>query len=234
MKLFTMFLLPFVNAINFKKILTTSLLGTGLAFNPVQLTSAKLIDIPSIHNQGEFMKTSIVTERNNIYLYGSITPETCEQLKNQLNNMDYNGRLYKISYNSDPPPINLHIQSGGGSLLNAFYIVDLIEALDTPVNTYVDGYSASAASLIGVVGNKRYMTKNSMIMIHQLSSEKEGKYQELDDDHQNMQQFMNKIKAIYLRKTTIPYIQLSEILNHDLWLDAPTCKKLGLIDEIIE
>ena len=78
------------------------------------------------------------------------------------------------------------------------------------------------------------MTKNSMIMIHQLSSGKEGKYQELDDDQQNMQQFMNKIKAIYLRKTTIPYIQLSEILNHDLWLDAPTCKKLGLIDDIIE
>ena len=24
---------------------------------------------------------------------------------------------------------------------------------------------------------------------------------------------MNKIKAVYLRKTTIPYIQLSEILN---------------------
>ena len=230
-----MFLLPFVNAINFKKILTTSLLGTGLAFSPVQITNAHPpIDIPVIHNQGEFMKTSVVTERNNIYLYGAITPETCELLKNQLNNMDYNGRLYKISYNSDPPPINLHIQSGGGSLLNAFYIVDLIEALDTPVNTYVDGYSASAASLIGVVGNKRYMTKNSMIMIHQLSSEKEGKYQELDDDHQNMQQFMNKIKAIYLRKTTIPYIQLSEILNHDLWLDAITCKKYGLIDEIIE
>ena len=234
MKLFTMFLLPFVGAFNFRKLFATSLLATGLAFNPIQIANANPSMIPSIHNQGEFMKTSVVTERNNIYLYGAISPESCEQLKNQLNNMDYNGRLYKISYNSDPPPINLHIQSGGGSLLNALYIVDLIETLDTPVNTYIDGYSASAASLIGVVGDKRYMTKNSMIMIHQLSSGKEGKYQELDDDQQNMQQFMNKIKAVYLRKTTIPYIQLSEILNHDLWLDAPTCKKLGLIDEIIE
>ena len=62
---------------------------------------------------------------------------------------------------------------------------------------------------------------------------KEGKYQELTDDQQNMQLLMNKIKTIYLRKTTIPYIQLNEILNHDLWLDADTCKKYGLIDEII-
>ena len=64
-----------------------------------------------------------------------------------------------------------------------------------------------------------------MIMIHQLSSGKEGKYQELSDDQQNMQLLMNKIKTIYLRKTTIPYIQLNELLNHDLWLDADTCVK---------
>tara|TARA_Y100000992_G_C21269937_1_gene496107 strand:+ start:1289 stop:1993 length:705 start_codon:yes stop_codon:yes gene_type:complete len=234
MNYYLLLLLPFVGAFNFRKLFATSLLATGLAFNPNQIANANPNMIPSIHNQGEFIKTSVVTERNNIYLYGAISPESCEQLKNQLNSMDYNGRLFKISYNSDPPPINLHIQSGGGSLLNALYIVDLIETLDTPVNTYIDGYSASAASLIGVVGDKRYMTKNSMIMIHQLSSGKEGKYQELDDDQQNMQQFMNKIKAVYLRKTTIPYIQLSEILNHDLWLDATTCKKLGLVDEIIE
>ena len=43
---------------------------------------------------------------------------------------------------------------------------------------------------------------------------------------------MNKIKAIYLRKSTIPYLQLNDILNHDLWLDADTCKKFGLVDEI--
>ena len=223
MNYYLLLLLPFVGAFNFRKLFATSLLASGLAFNPNQIANANPSMLPSIRNQGEFIKTSVVTERNNIYLYG----------KNQLNSMDYNGRLFKISYNSDPPPINLHIQSGGGSLLNAFYIVDLIETLDTPVNTYIDGYSASAASLIGVVGKKRYMTKNSMIMIHQLSSGKEGKYQELTDDQQNMQLLMNKIKTIYLRKTTIPYIQLNEILNHDLWLDADTCKKYGLIDEII-
>ena len=75
-----------------------------------------------------------------------------------------------MSYGTEPPPINIHIQSGGGSLMNAFYIVDLIQNINSKVNTYVDGYSASAASLMNVVGNKRYMTKNSMMLIHQLSS----------------------------------------------------------------
>jgi len=43
-----------------------------------------------------------------------------------------------------------------------------------------------------------------MILIHQLSSGSEGKYNELDD-----------------------------ILKDDLWLDSNTCKKYGLVDEII-
>ena len=232
MKYLLIFILPLLNAFNFKKLFATSLLGSSIILSPIQIANANP-HVPTIKNQGEFITTKVSTERNNIYLYGAITPDSCEQLKNHLNNLDYNGRLFKLEYNKDPPPINLHIQSSGGSLLNALYIVDLIETLDTPINTFVDGYSASAASLLGVVGDKRYMSKNSMIMIHQLSSEKEGKYQELNDDQQNMQLLMNKIKSIYLRKSTIPYLQLNDILNHDLWLDADTCKKFGLVDEII-
>ena len=46
-------------------------------------------------------------------------------------------------------------------------------------------------------------------------------------------QMMNKVKSIYLSKTKLEYLQLEDILKHDLWLDANTCKKYGLIDEII-
>ena len=49
----------------------------------------------------------------------------------------------------------------------------------------------------------------------------------------DLQQMMNKVKAIYLTKTRLDYLQLEDILKHDLWLDADTCKKYGLVDEII-
>ena len=64
-----------------------------------------------------------------------------------------------------------------------------------------------------------------MLQQHQLSSGKEGKFQELDDDMKNLQQLMNKVKRIYLEHTNIPFFELNEILQHDLWLDAETCKK---------
>ena len=86
---------------------------------------------------------------------------------------------------------------------------------------------------MSVVGHHRVMTSNSMILIHQLSSGNEGKFQEMDDNMRNMEQLMHKIKTIYSHSTTIPENELDEILKHDLWLDAETCKKYGLVDEII-
>ena len=166
-------------------------------------------------------------------IYGHLKRKQIDELKNKLNDLDFNGRLFKISYGTTPPPINLHIQSNGGSLMNALYIVDLIDNLETPVNTYVDGYAASAASLISVMGKERYMTKNSMILIHQLSSGREGKYEELHDDNENLIMLMDKLKTIYMEHSHISEEILDNILKHDLWLDAERCKQYGLIDKII-
>lgn len=186
-------------------------------------------------NNGEYdgSTTRISVLRNNVYFYGDLTSESCEKLKNTLLELDFNGKLFKLEYGTTPPPINLHIQSTGGSLLDSLYLVDLVQTLDSPVNTYVDGYAASAASLISVVGEKRFMTKNSLILIHQLSSGSQGKYEEMDDNMKNLDKLMTKVKNIYSSHTNIPIETLEEILKHDIWLDADTCKKYGLIDEII-
>ena len=178
-------------------------------------------------------KTYINVERNNIYFYGQVTADSCRVLAEKLNQLNQNALIYKSTLNEAPPPINLHIQSPGGSLMNTFYIVDLINNLETPVNTYVDGYAASAASLISVVGKKRYMTQNSLMLIHQLSSGNEGKFDELDDEMKNLNLFMNIVKKIYLTKSNIKPIILDDILKHDIWLSSDQCKDLGLVDEII-
>jgi ATP-dependent protease ClpP protease subunit len=189
--------------------------------------------IHNVANSNNYISSNIVVQRNSIYLYGEITPESCEALRNAITELEYNGNIFRMSYGTEPPPINIHIQSGGGSLMNAFYIVDLIQNINSKVNTYVDGYSASAASLMNVVGNKRYMTKNSMMLIHQLSSGRDGKYSELKDDSENMDLMMKKIRNIYLDNSNITPTMLDKILSKDIWLDAETCKKYGLVDEII-
>lgn len=220
-------------------ILSKSLIASSLIYNPIQETTymgkyhKETIQYEKNDNTDFFKSASIKMERNNIYLYGPITDESCTELKNKLNDLDFNGRLFKLEYNKEPPPINLHIKSYGGSLMDTLYVVDLIENLDTEVNTYVDGYCASAATLLSVVGKNRYMSANSLILIHQLYSGYEGKYEELSDSMINTNNLMKKIKKIYLKHTNIKENELNEILKHDLWLDAETSLKYGLVDKII-
>jgi ATP-dependent protease ClpP protease subunit len=97
----------------------------------------------------------------------------------------------------------------------------------------VDGFCASAATFLSVVGEKRFMSRHSYMLIHQLSTNFWGKYSEFEDEKQNLDLMMNTIKNVYSEYTKVPMKKLDEILKHDLLWDAKQCLEYGLIDEII-
>jgi len=125
------------------------------------------------------------------------------------------------------------INSGGGSITAGISSMDTILRCKVPVHTYVDGFCASAATFLSVVGKKRYMSRNSYMLIHQLSSNFWGKYSEFEDEKQNLDLMMETIKNVYKEYTKVPMKKINEILKHDLLWDARTCLKYGLIDEIV-
>jgi ATP-dependent protease ClpP protease subunit len=133
----------------------------------------------------------------------------------------------------DPPAIKVLINSGGGSITAGISSMDTILRTKVPVHTYVDGFAASAATFLSVVGEKRFMSRNSYMLIHQLSTTFWGKYTEFEDEKQNLDLMMETIKRVYKEYTKVPEDTLDEILKHDLMWDAETCKSLGLVDVII-
>ena len=178
--------------------------------------------------------TYIQTDNNNIYYYGAISTDGCYQLKNVLNDLDKKTKIMSYQFNVvQPPPIHLHIQSLGGELLPSLYIIDVIDKLETPVYTYIDGFAASAATLISIMVKKRFMTEHSLMLIHQLSGQNGGKFNELKDEFTNMNTLMKMIKELYLKKTNLDLVSLENTLYKDIWLDSKTCLKYGLVDEII-
>ena len=50
---------------------------------------------------------------------------------------------------------------------------------------------------------------------------------------ENCDILMETIRDIYNKHTKIPKKQLNDLLKRDLWFDAETCLKYGLVDEII-
>ena len=106
--------------------------------------------------------------------------------------------------------------------------------MDIPVNTFVEGYAASAATLISVVGAKRFMTKNSVMLIHQLKMGTEySKFNEIEDYYSNAETLMEIVKNVYLENTKLNKYMLADLLNRDLWLNSSFCKDNQIIDMVI-
>lgn len=133
-----------------------------------------------------------------------------------------------------PNPLYLHITTNGGSLYAGFMAVDMIERSKIPINTVVEGYVASAGSLMSVVGKKRYMAPNAAMLIHQLSSSAKGKFDELEDDHENNKILMKRLKDIYISHShdKLGKKKLGELLKHDKDWFFDTCFQYGLVDEL--
>jgi len=175
----------------------------------------------------------ISVHENKIYFYSNVNRESVVELNKKIGEIESKSLTLSNNLDISPPPIKIFINSGGGSITAGISSMDTILRTKVPVHTYVDGFCASAATFLSIVGTKRFISKNSYMLIHQLSSQFWGKYSELEDQKQNLDLMMDTIRNTYKEYTKVPTEQIDEILKHDLFWDAETCKTLGLVDEIV-
>ena len=84
----------------------------------------------------------------------------------------------------------------GGTILSAYTAVDIIKSSRIEIHSIVEGYVASAGTLLSVVCKKRYIRPTGYMLIHQLTSCISGKMSELIDGHNNLSQMQNVIRNI--------------------------------------
>ena len=183
--------------------------------------------------QGTPPDKHISVHENKIYYYAGVNRESASELNKKVGELESKSLTMSNTLDIETPPIKVLINSGGGSITAGISSMDTILRCKVPVETYVDGFAASAATFLSVVGEKRYMSRNSYMLVHQLSSNFWGKYSEFQDEKQNLDLMMKTIKDVYKKYTKLPMKKLDEILKHDLMWDANTCLKYGLVDEIV-
>lgn len=173
----------------------------------------------------------ITREGNHIFFHAEVDRGSVFEMIEYLRKCELDNIMNAHKMCMDEIPIYLHINSFGGCVFDAMTAIDAIQACKVPVYTIIEGSTASAGTLMSVVGTKRFMRPNAYMLIHQLSAGAWGKMSELEDEFENNKILMDKIKTIYKKHASIPKKELSEILKHDLWWDFDKCKNYGLIDE---
>lgn len=175
----------------------------------------------------------IIKENNHIYFHSEVNRDAIFELITHIRKAETENIVLAHTLNIDHAiPIFLHINSFGGSVFDALTAIDVIKSCSIPIYTIIEGATASAGTLMSVVGKKRYIRPNAHMLIHQLSSGFWGKMNEIEDDFANNKHLMEKILDIYKKHASIPRKGLNDILKHDLWWDADKCIQYGLVDEI--
>jgi len=133
-------------------------------------------------------------------------------------------------------PIQLFLNSPGGSVYYGFGLVDCIEASQTPVHITVQGHAMSMALPILCVGHVRKMSKRSTLMYHEMAWE--SAQEKLTYHKQEIAQGV-RLQAIYddilLEYTGITRKKLKSVKdkNKEWYISPDEALELGFIEEII-
>lgn len=175
-----------------------------------------------------------VIDNNELYFYNDVNVESALVVNKTLSDLARQLLIAKITFDlQETPHIKLHINSDGGEVFGALSIVDRIQSSKVPVHSYAEGLVASASTLISVSCHKRYIRKNTIVLIHQVRSWFEGTYEDFNDEKQNMDLIMKIVKDIYLKHTKFTEEELNTLLKRDIYLNAEDAIRYGLADEIV-
>lgn len=132
-------------------------------------------------------------------------------------------------------PIHLHIQSFGGEVYDMWALIDVILNSKTPVYTYCSGYAMSAGFKIFLAGHKRFATKHSTFMCHQMSCYRHGKYQDLVEDRVEMDYLQDSNERFIVERTRITQSQLDENKSkkQDWYIHFDEALALGVVTDIL-
>ena len=175
---------------------------------------------------------TVYSINNHVHFNDDVTPQSMFILARELRLVAQKLRLRAIMFEAPVQPIYLHVSTDGGEISAAFSVVDCIKNLGVPVYSVVDGFVASAGTLITLAAERRFIEANAYMLIHQLSSGVWGKMHDIREQVDNLKKLMEHITAFYLEHTTLKTEVLQKLLLRDVTWNAQESITRGIADEI--
>lgn len=146
-----------------------------------------------------------------------------------------NAQLLYLDSISDEP-IQLYINSPGGSVYDGLAIYDTIQLIKSPVHTVVAGLAASMAFVLAISGEpgNRSALKNSKLMMHQpLGGTEYAQATDINIINKEIQSIKKDLYNIIAKHTGQKYSKIYKDGERDLWFKSDEAIKYGAIDEIL-
>ena len=143
--------------------------------------------------------------------------------------------LYLESENTSKP-INLYINSPGGSISAGMGIYDTMQYIKPPVHTMCCGQAASMGSFLLAAGEKgnRFALPHSRIMIHQPSGGATGDATNIEIHAREIIRLREELNLLLSELTGQSLETINNDTDRDNFMTTKEAKAYGLIDQIVD
>lgn len=163
-----------------------------------------------------------------LFFYGDIVSETwqSEWYEDDMAPGDVKKFLDQLDGTEN---INIHINSGGGSVFGGIAIYNMLRRNNAHKTVYVDGLAASIASVIMMAGDEIVMPKNATVMIHKPSASyfftTKNAY-DLRKDAESLDTCQEAIMQTYMTKAKVDKEEIEQKVNDETWLTGEEAAEL--------
>jgi ATP-dependent Clp protease protease subunit len=144
------------------------------------------------------------------------------------------GFLAELGALPEGMPVDLRLNSPGGSVFDAVAIHNALKRHEGTVTVWIDGIAASAASYIAMAGDEIVMPENAFLMIHDPA----GLVMGTAEDMRAMAEALDKVKGSlvsgYAAKSGRTPEEVSALMAAETWFDAADAVAQGFADRLIE
>ncbi len=189
-----------------------------------------LVVIPTViersnHIERAYDLYSLLLKERIILCTGEIEDNMASSICGQL--------LYLNSLNNEP--IQLYINSPGGSISAGFAIYDTMQFIQCDVSTICMGMCASMASILLASGTpgKRIALKNSEVMIHQPLGSMQGQSTDLSIAASHILKVKEKIYQLLSEHTKQPVEKIHQDCERDYYMSSDEALIYGIVDQIL-
>lgn len=183
-----------------------------------------------LKNMMEFKRQT--DEAVDLYIYGDIVSESiCKWYDEDTYPLEVRDMIKA----ADGRAINVHINSGGGSVFAGIAIYNMLKNYEGEVTTYIDGLAASIASVIAMAADRIVMRTGSSLMVHKPSAVLIGAYNadDLAKYADTLDEIQRCIMQVYMEKMRpeASVEEIEELVNNETWMTSEEATKYFAIEE---
>lgn len=129
--------------------------------------------------------------------------------------------------------VRLYINSYGGDVKEALGIYNTLRRTGAKITAYIDGFAASAASVIAMAADRVIMPRNTCMMVHNAWWLACGNPAQLRKSADDLEIINGAMLQAYIAKAgdKLTPKKMQAMMDAETWLSAEQCVACGLADE---